>query len=284
MYPVLILGESGVGKELVAEGLHKLSARHNGPMIAVNCATIPAGVAEAELFGNKKGAFTDASCARAGYFQQADDGTLFLDEVGELSMDNQARLLRVLDKKLIRPLGSDVEIKVDVRIIAATNRDLEKEVREGKFRHDLFFRLAAAQIKLPLLRERPEDIPVLAEHFLECFNEEYRHKAFLSEAALQRLRTYSWPGNVRQLRSMMETAVAMTPEGPIHAGDLHLVSEACTPGGGPDCLNLEALEAWAIREALARNNWNNTHAAETLGIHRETLINKIRKYRIERPT
>jgi Nif-specific regulatory protein len=284
LYPVLILGESGVGKELVAEGLHLSSARHNGPMIAVNCATIPAGIAEAELFGNCEGAYTGASVARDGYFQQADDGTLFLDEVGELSLDNQARLLRVLDKKLVRPVGGQSEIKVDVRIIAATNRDLEKWVREGKFRKDLYFRLAAAQIKIPALRERAEDIPVLAQHFLEQFNGEYRHRAHLSEAASQRLRTYSWPGNVRQLRSMMETAVAMTPDGPIHAGDLHLVSEECSPEGGPESLNLEALEAWAIRQALERTNWNNTHAAETLGIHRETLINKIRKYRIEKPS
>jgi Nif-specific regulatory protein len=279
---VLIVGESGVGKELVAEGLHRSSRRSTSPMVSVNCAAIPAHLAESELFGHKKGAFTDARADRAGYFQQADEGTLFLDEIGELSLENQARLLRVLDSKKVRPLGAVAEIQVDVRVIAATNRDLEKEVRDGTFRRDLFFRLGAAPIKVPPLRERPEDVPVLARHFLELFNEEYRHRACLSEAALQRLQNYSWPGNVRQLRSVLETAVAMTPEGPIHAGDLHLVSEDCAVSEGPDTLNLEALEAWAIRQALERTGGNNTRAAEALGIHRDTLINKMKKYRISR--
>jgi Nif-specific regulatory protein len=279
---VLIQGESGVGKELVALALHRLSPRHKGPMVTVNCGAIAANLAEAELFGHEKDAYTGSTRERPGYFQLADDGTLFLDEVGELSPACQVLLLRVLETKSFRPLGADEPIKVDVRVIAATNRDLEQEVKAGRFRKDLFYRLGAT-LKVPPLREHLEDVPALVEHFLEKLKAENRRRVTLSESALQRLQTYCWPGNVRQLRLVLETAVVNTENGgTIHAGDLHLTGETAVPAGeGPPCLNLEELEAWAIRQALARTGWVKTEATKLLGIHRDTMIAKVRKYRIE---
>jgi transcriptional regulator with PAS, ATPase and Fis domain len=279
---VLIVGESGVGKELVALGLHRQSPRHDGPLVTLNCAALPANLVEAELFGHKKGAFTGATHGRQGYFLRADEGTLFLDEIGELDVELQAKLLRVLETRRVPSLGSDSEIKVDVRIVAATNRDLEREVREGRFRKDLFFRLGT-RIAVPPLREHLEDVPALAAHFLQKLSVEYRRHVNLSGAALEWLQSYSWPGNVRQLRSVLETAVAMNEIGTIQAGDLHLMAEADTPADGPASLNLKEVEAWAIRQALQRTGWNNTQAARILDIHRGTLIAKMKEYRIERP-
>jgi Nif-specific regulatory protein len=278
---VLIAGESGVGKELVALALHRQSRRRNGPLIPVNCAAIAATMTEAELFGHVKGAFTDAVRDRAGCFQMADDGTLFLDEIGELSLECQAKLLRVLETKSFFPVGGNAPITVDVRILAATNRDLEPEVRAGRFRKDLFFRFGMS-IKVPPLRDHLEDVPALVAHFLKTLTMEYRRRVRLSESALERLQTYSWPGNVRQLRSVLETAVAMCEGDTIHAGDLCLVTEACTPCAAPPSLNLEEVEAWTIRQALVQTSYNNTQAARILGIHRETLLSKMKKYNIER--
>jgi Nif-specific regulatory protein len=278
---VVITGESGVGKELVTLGLHRQSRRRDGPLVCVNCGAIPVDLAEAELFGNVKGAYTGAISERAGFFQQADDGTLFLDEIGELPPECQVKLLRVLETKCLQPIGGKAEIKVDVRVIAATNRDLAREVKEGRFRKDLFYRLGAP-LKVPPLREHSEDIPALVDHFLAKIRVEFRRRVTLSESALQRLQTYHWPGNVRQLRSVLEMAVAMAEDGAtIHAGDLHL----CGDEGSADpmtSLNLEELEAAAIRRALAQTGGNNTRAAQVLGINRDTLINKIKKYGIER--
>ena len=279
---VLIVGESGVGKELVALGLHRRSPRHGGPFIPVNCAAIIATMPESELFGHVKGAFTGATDDRPGFFLQADMGTLFLDEIGELSLEIQAKLLRAIETKRFRPVGARSEVKADVRIIAATNRDLEREVREGSFRKDLFYRLTS-RIDVPPLRDHPEDIPDLVRHFLDRLGVEYRRRVSLSDSALERLKAYSWPGNVRQLRSVLETAVANAgPSGVIHAGDLHLVEDSGPPPDRPPGLNLEQLEEWAIRQALARTGGNNTQAAKLLGIHRDTLINKLKKYEIDR--
>jgi Nif-specific regulatory protein len=281
---VLIHGESGVGKELVALGLHSHSARHAGPLVTVNCAAINGNLAESELFGHVKGAFSGAVRDHAGYFAQADMGTLFLDEIGELSLDLQAKLLRAIEYRCFRPVGAKAEVKADVRIIAATNRDLENEVREGRFRRDLFFRLTS-RIPVPPLREHLEDLPELVQHFLELFEVEYRKRVTLSEAAQERLMTFSWPGNVRQLRSVLESAVAMAERGGvIHAGDLHLVMDplANPPQDCPASLNLEELEQWAIRHALAQTAGTIVHAARLLGIHRETLGEKMKKYGIER--
>jgi transcriptional regulator with GAF, ATPase, and Fis domain len=280
---VLIFGESGVGKELVALALHRLSARHRGPLVTVNCAAISGSMAESELFGHARGAFSGAVRDHPGYFSQADMGTLFLDELGELSLDMQAKLLRALETKSFRPVGARADVRADVRIIAATNRDLEREVREGRFRRDLFYRLTS-HLVVPPLREHLEDVPELVHHFLDHLNTEYRKRVSLSEAALERLQNCTWPGNVRQLRSALESAVALAAErGTILAGDLRLADDVAAEV--PDCpasLNLLALEEWAIRHALAQTNYNNTQAARVLGIHRETLINKLKKYRIER--
>jgi Nif-specific regulatory protein len=276
---VLIQGESGVGKELVALALHRESPRHEGPMIAFNCAALTPNMAEAELFGHEKGAFTGAEKARIGLFQQADEGTLFLDEIGELSQDNQARLLRVLETKGVRPILSKSEIKVNVRIIAATNRDLEKEVKAGRFRRDLYFRLGA-HLFVPPLREHPEDIDSVAEYFLKCLNDEYKRRIRLTPEALDKLRVYSWPGNVRQLRSVLETAVAMSPSDELRPSCLRLADASDDDDSISVCLNLKELEARAIREALVRTNGVLIQAAELLGIHRGTLVEKMKKYDI----
>lgn len=277
---VLIRGESGVGKELVALGLHRQSTRQEGPLVVVNCAAIASTLPEAELFGHTKGAFTGADRDRAGLFQQADEGTLFLDEVGELSLECQAKLLRVIEGKGFRPVGASAEVKVDVRIIAATNRDLEREVKAGKFREDLYFRLQVIHIPVPPLREHPEDIPALVEFFLDKLAVECRRQVKLTEGALRRLQAYSWPGNVRQLRSVLESAVFMSDSAVLDVGDLRLPVEALGQQLPP--LNLEQLEAWAIRQALQQTEGNITQAAKLLGIVRDTLASKMKKYGVSR--
>jgi len=278
---VLVCGESGAGKELVALGLHRQSDRREGPLVAVNCAAIAATMYEAELFGHVKGAFTGAVDNRPGYFQQADMGTLFLDEIGELSEDCQAKLLRVLENGTFRPVGTRVELKADVRIIAATNRDLKKECLEGRFRKDLYFRLGL-EIKVPPLRDRKEDIPALANHFLSRLAVEYKRPARLSPEAMERLQEYPWPGNVRQLRTVLEHAVAMSENTVIEADELHLSADGPVSLGEAPSLNLEHLEAWAIRQALERTGGTYTRAAALLGIHRDTLTAKMAKYGIEK--
>jgi Nif-specific regulatory protein len=275
---VLIVGESGTGKELVATALHKQGRPSGGPLVAVNCAAIPPTMMEAELFGYRKGAFSGAERDYPGMFQQADEGTLFLDEVGDLSADCQAKLLRVIETKTFKPLGTTSELKVSVRIITATNRDLEKDVRAGRFRQDLYFRLKVVTIAVPPLREHADDIPALADFFLKQLARECRRKVTLTPAALKKLRGYSWPGNVRQLRSVLENAVVMTDCDTLDANAFHLTEGEADGGGLP--LNLEALERWAIGEALKRTDGNKSAAAELVGISRETLANKLKKYGI----
>jgi two-component system response regulator HydG len=275
---VLIIGESGTGKELVATALHKQRRPAAGPLVAVNCAAIPPTMMEAELFGYRKGAFSGAERDYPGMFQQADEGTLFLDEVGDLSADSQAKLLRVIETKTFKPLGTTTELKADVRVIAATNRDLESDVRAGRFRRDLYYRLKVVTITVPPLRSHTEDVADLAEFFLSRLAQECRKKVSLTPAALKKLRAYSWPGNVRQLRSVLENAVVMSDCDTIDAAALHL-SEGEAGGGGMP-LNLEALECWAIGEAMKRTNGNKSAAAELVGISRETLANKLKKYEL----
>jgi Nif-specific regulatory protein len=278
---VLIVGESGVGKELVALSLHRKSRRCDGPMVPVNCAAIAATLPEAELFGHCKGAFTGADRDRAGYFQQADEGTLFLDELGELPLELQAKLLRVLETKGFRPVGAVEEVHADVRVLVATNRNLEQEVQEGRFRPDLYFRLGVP-IRVPPLREHAEDIPGLVRHFLDKLAVEYHRKVEVTDAALRRLQAFNWPGNVRQLRSVLENAVAMSDDYLLDAGHLLLpTDDGCTSAQQPP-LKLEKLEAWAIRQSLGRTGGNLSQAARLLGIHRETLANKMRKYGIDK--
>jgi Nif-specific regulatory protein len=278
---VLVVGESGVGKELVALGLHRTSPRRDGPLVTVNCAAIAPTLMESELFGHVKGAFSGADRNHPGFFEQADEGTVFLDEIGELSPECQAKLLRVLEGKGFRPVGGTADVRVDVRIVAATNRDLEREVEEGNFREDLFYRLRIP-IRVPPLRDHAEDIPALADHFLARLSVEYRRPVKLTEAALARLRDYSWPGNVRQLRSVLETAVAMSDGLAIDADDLPLGPDRGQKAEGLPTLNLEELEADAIRQALRRTEGNKAQAARVLGIHRDTLMQKLRKYGIEK--
>ncbi len=278
---VLIVGESGVGKELVALGLHRQSPRRDAPLVTVNCAAITPNLMESELFGHMKGAFSGADRTHPGFFEQADEGTLFLDEIGELSLECQAKLLRVLEGKGFRPVGGTGDIRVDVRIIAATNRDLEQEVEAERFREDLFYRLRIP-IRVPPLRDHPEDIPALVTHFLGRLSLEYRRPMKLTDGALQRLRDYSWPGNVRQLRSVLETAVAMCDGDSIDAADLPLGPDRRQQSAGLPTLKLEQLECDAIRQAVRQTEGNKAQAARLLGIHRDTLQLKLRKYGIEK--
>jgi DNA-binding NtrC family response regulator len=282
---VLIVGESGAGKELVAQGLHRASPRRNGPLVALNCGAIAPSLVEAELFGHRKGGFTGAVADRPGLFEQADDGTLFLDEIGELPLDCQVKLLRVIETKAFRPVGASADVRADVRILAATNRDLEKEVEKGTFRHDLYYRLRVIVLPVPPLRDHAEDVPALVEHFLARLAVECGRQVRLSDGALRRLQGYSWPGNVRQLRAILENAVVLSEHDTVGEGDLLLPAAAscpATPGDGPASLNLADVEAWAIRQALRRTGGKLAAAAQVLGIVRETLTTKMKKYGIDK--
>jgi Nif-specific regulatory protein len=278
---VLIIGESGSGKELVALALHRRSPRSDAPLVIVNCAAITATLPEAELFGHCRGAFTGADADRPGFFQQADEGTLFLDEIGELSLECQAKLLRALETKSFRAVGATAETSVDVRIIAATNRNLEQFVEEGKFRQDLFFRLGTS-IKVPPLRDHAEDIPALVAHFLPALAQEYRRPVRLTDAALAKLRDYTWPGNVRQLRSVLDNAIAMSDGAVVDVGDLRLEGKSPAVADLPSSLKLTDVEAWAIRRALRQTKGNVTQAAKLLDINRDTLAIRMKKYEIEK--
>lgn len=277
---VLITGESGVGKELVALALHRRSARGDGPLVVVNCAAIAPTLLETELFGHRKGSFTDATSDRLGLFQQADEGTLFLDEVGELSPDCQAKLLRAIEGKGFRPVGACAEVTSDVRIIAATNRDLEVEVQEGRFRADLYFRLRVIQLDVPPLRERGLDIPALTCHFLERLSPESRNPVRLSDAAMKQLLDFHWPGNVRQLWCVLESAVALNESGLLEPADLGL-PRTC-PRGTLPTLRLSELEKCAVRESLRQTDGNITQAARLLGVVRDTLASMMKRHGIER--
>ena len=288
---VLITGESGTGKELVARAVHGASARANKPLVTVNCAALAENLLESELFGHERGAFTGADRRREGRFLQADGGTLFLDEIGEMPLSLQAKLLRALQQGEVQRVGSDSPITVDVRVIAATNRNLREEVEQKRFREDLFFRLNVISIEVPALRERSEDIPLLAAHFLEKFAARNRKnvKGFAPQA-LDMLRRYSWPGNVRELQNAVERAVILCtgdlitgPELPAsvtgaaeQAAPVTETAEASLAG-----LSLEALERRAIEDTLRQTEDNKSEAARRLGITRATLHNKLRKYGLE---
>jgi transcriptional regulator with PAS, ATPase and Fis domain len=277
---VLVRGESGAGKELVARAIHHASGRADQPMVSVNCAAIPADLMESQLFGHKAGSFTGADRDHAGFFQQADLGTLFLDEVGELTLEGQAKLLRILEGHPFLPVGATKEVTVDVRVIAATNRDLQTYVGEGKFREDLFYRLTVFELHLPPLRDRAGDVGLLVEHFLNHFRREHgRPNLQLSEAALNKLLAYRWPGNVRQLRNVMDSAVVLAEGEQIEPSDLALRDT------GSDNLDTLAIDEWErklIIEALRRTSDSVPEAAKLLGIGRATLYRKIEQYKIER--
>ncbi len=278
---VLILGESGTGKELLARAIHAKSGRADGPFVAVNCGALPDTLLEAELFGFKKGAFTDAKADKPGRFERARGGTIFLDEIGEVSTAMQVRLLRVLQERVYEPLGASEPVAADVRVVAATNRDLKAMIAEGAFRLDLYYRLNVVSLDLPTLRDRAEDIPLLAEHFVDRLNRlQGRHVAGLTDTALAVLGAHRYPGNVRELENIIERAFVLCGSGPIDVAhlpeELHAAPtpESAIPAGSP----LRRAEAEALAEALRRHRGNRGAVAQELGIHRATLYRKMREH------
>jgi DNA-binding NtrC family response regulator len=276
---VLITGENGTGKGLVAQALHAVSPRANRPMVTINAGGMSEGVFESEMFGHVKGAFTDAKQDRVGRFELADGSTLFLDEIANVPLSQQQKLLRVLETGEFERLGSSKTRKADVRLISATNADLNAEVTGGRFRQDLLFRLNTIEIKLPSLRDRREDIPLLAKHFLKMHAQRYR-KALtgFDPAALQSLVDHQWPGNVRELDHAIERAVLMAQGNTIRIADLGLRST--TEGGGRlEDMSLEEVEAFLIKKAMARYG-NVSHAAKALGLSRSALYRRLERYRL----
>ena len=280
-YPVLILGESGTGKELVARSVHFSGVRRNKPFIPVDCSSLVPTLIEAELFGYVKGAFTGALHAKQGLMEIADGGTLFLDEIGDLPFDMQAKLLRALQEKEVRPVGSTDRIPLSARIIAATNRDLDAAVRQGTFRQDLFFRLNVVQIKIPPLRERKTDIAILVNSFLEKFSEANGMVCTISEDAIARMMAYDWPGNVRELENAIERAIALGSGPILHAGDLPTNLQYGTGDRLPqndEMMPLDELERRAILRALRESGGDKLAAARVLGIGKTTLYRKLKQY------
>jgi DNA-binding NtrC family response regulator len=273
---VLIQGETGTGKELVARMIHNNSPRAQMPFIPVDCASVTASLLESELFGALRGAYTGADRDRVGAFEAANNGTVFLDEIGDIDANFQLRLLRFLQEKEVRPVGAAKPKRVDVRVVAATNRDLAKMVEEKKFREDLFYRLNVVNIKLPPLRDRRTDIPLLAHHFLRKSNERYRLDAKLTESGLRALQEYQWPGNVRQLQHLVERLTILAPEYRIDEEAVHDAIESVT---SREAVNetLAETEAEQIRRVLAACGGNKSRAAKVLGIERKTLYRKLEK-------
>ncbi len=285
---VLVYGENGTGKELVARTVHQLSRRRIGPFVEVNCAAIPEELIESELFGHAKGAFTGAVAEKPGRFEQANGGTIFLDEIGDMSLKTQAKVLRVLQEQVMERVGGTQSIKVDVRVLAATNKELPAEIREGRFREDLFFRLNVIPIFVPPLREREDDIPLLADHFMALMAAEYgrRPKRMASEA-VARLQHYAWPGNVRELRNVIERLMIMVPGDTITAQDLAFlghdgVRQPVSVEGGslPLADARERFERDYILQALAAQNGNISRTADVLGVERSNLYKKMKAFGI----
>ncbi len=287
---VLIYGENGTGKELVARTIHALSRRRSGPFVEVNCAAIPEDLIESELFGHVRGAFTGAVADRRGKFELADGGTIFLDEIADMSLKTQAKVLRVLQEQVMEPVGGTARIRVDARVLAATNKDLLSEIKTGRFREDLYFRLNVVPIFVPPLRERPDDIPLLADHFMEEFVREYgRRRKSLDPTAVARLQNYSWPGNVRELRNVIERLIIMVPGDTITARDLAFLDtqssvEPSSADGTEDGLRLhearDRFEREFILRALAFHHGNISRAADALGVERSNLYRKMRAFGI----
>ncbi|MEZ4403444.1 MAG: sigma-54 dependent transcriptional regulator [Kofleriaceae bacterium] len=283
---VLVTGESGTGKELVARAIHRQSRRADGPLVAINCAAVPDNLLESELFGHVKGAFTDARGTRAGLFVQASGGTLFLDEIGEMSMALQAKLLRVLQERLVRPLGGDHEVAVDVRIITATNRDLERAIEAQRFREDLYYRINVVHLPLPPLRARGGDVLTLAHRFITTTAERFAKSVTgLTPAAAERLVAYDWPGNVRELGNAIERAVALTRFDAITVDDLPERIRAYTPAAlvvaaadPSELTTLEEIERRYILHVLAATGGSRTQASAILGLDRKTLYRRLKAY------
>jgi len=288
---VLIMGESGTGKELIARAIHNLSPKRDRPFIAVNCAGIPETLLESELFGYKKGAFTGALCDKMGLFKAADGGTIFLDEIGEISPTLQVKILRVVEEKSFKPIGNTKDIKVDVRIISATNKDLEKEVIEGNFREDLYYRLNVIPIRVPPLRERKEDIPVLVEYFLKKYSKKFKKEIRkVSSSALELLTSYDFPGNVRELENIIERCVALETSNIILPESLMLSNfkkgrpkkDYIPPGGLDLQKKIEEVEKDFLIKALEEARGVKKKAAELLNLSFRSFRYKLKKYKIDK--
>ena len=291
---VLLQGESGTGKDLVAKAIHYHSSRANSPFVAINCAALPGTLIESELFGYEKGAFTDAKVRKEGLFEQAEGGTLFLDEIGELELSLQAKLLRVLEEGSFRRVGGLKDLPLDVRVIAASNRDLRTEGEAGRFRSDLFYRLSVIQIDIPPLRERGDDVRLLAEHYLVSFKERLRKNInSISEEALETFSNYEWPGNVRELRNVIERAMILEDGDEISSKylpralseDAHVAAGSAADGANepnrfrlpPKGVALDEVEMSLVRQAIERSDGNQTKAAGLLGISRDQLRYRLKK-------
>ena len=281
---VLITGESGTGKELIAHAIHSNSSRSNGPFVDIHCASLAETLLESELFGHERGAFTGAIQTKLGRFELANNGTLFLDEIGEMNMATQVKLLRILETQRFQRVGGTKNVKVDVRLIVATNADLEGKIKEGKFRDDLYYRIKVVSIKVPPLRSRREDIPLLIGAFLKEFNKEHKkHITTVESETLKRLMDYTWPGNIRELRNLLESIVILSKSKEIGLDDLPAyIREGLTPAAVfREAGKIEDAEKALIIEALRKTGNNKTSAAQRLGISRRTLHRKLKEYDIK---
>jgi two-component system, NtrC family, response regulator AtoC len=291
---VLITGESGTGKDLIAKVIHYASHRAARPFLNITCSALPETLLESELFGHERGAFTDARQQKRGLLEQADDGTVFLDEIGEMTPALQAKLLRFLEEKTFRRVGGMADVHVDVRVVAATNRQLEESVQAGKFRDDLYYRLNVLRIEIPPLRDRGADVALLAQHFVEGFAREFKRKVpGITADAVRRLEAYRWPGNVRELRNLIERAVLLAEDGVLSASDFSTLAGAGAGGGAAaadsasglapftlpsDGVNLEDVERSLVVQALEQAQGNQTRAATLLGMHRDQIRYRIEKF------
>jgi two-component system nitrogen regulation response regulator NtrX len=289
---VLITGENGTGKELVARAIHRLSSRNEGTFVEVNCAAIPSELIESELFGHIKGSFTGAVADRAGKFEQAHGGTLFLDEVGDMSLAAQAKVLRALEQGVVTRVGSSKPIQVDVRVVAATNKDLDAEIQEGTFREDLFYRLNVVPIDIPPLRERREDIPMLVRHFVGLLERNDRvTPREISKGALDRLQLMDWPGNVRELRNTVERLLILSSGETIEADDVEFLATGGVGGGGlgGEILQVETFSEFKdqaerayLLQKLREHDWNVSETARSIDMPRSNLYKKIERYQLVR--
>ena len=286
---VLLTGETGTGKDLAAKAIHYNSGRASKPFMNITCSALPETILESELFGHERGAFTDARQLKRGLLESADGGTVFLDEIGEMAPGLQAKLLRVLEEKTFKRVGGTADIRVDVRVIGATNRNLEEDVKKGRFREDLYYRLNVLQVALPPLRARGGDIPALVGYFIDSYNTEFKKRVRgVTEDAMRRLQIYGWPGNIRELRNAVERAMLLGEADeltaelfPVISGaGAHLTEAVDLP---PNGIDLEQLERSLVVQALERSGWNQTRAATLLGMNRDQIRYRIEKFKLERP-